>query len=374
MTMPDWKHHAERLADEITHPQSRWRRPVATTPRHVFVPRWWRDGADEKSLGDGASDPERWMRIAYSNTSLVTRIVSRHADHAQPGDKADGRPTSSSTLPWLVVRMYQHAMVADTSRVLVVTGSGYGTALLCHRIGEKNVTSVDVDPYLVEAARDRLDGIGLHPDMAVCDITGALPGEYDRIVSTVSVPNVPVSWLKALNPGGRLVTTLADTGLVITADKTRDGGAIGQVPCEGAGFMVARHGEDYPSADTEEETGGEETTSPYPVVQVQQAWELWSMLSLTVPGIRHHFTEKDGQRTARMVHPDGSWARATGQRTGTATVRQGGPRRLWDELDRIRSRWLADGQLCAYGAHVRITPDGETTLTRSGWSATLPAA
>jgi protein-L-isoaspartate O-methyltransferase len=84
--------------------------------------------------------------------------------------------------------------------------------------------------------------------MAVCDITGPLPeepGEYDRIISTVSVRPIPASWLAALRPGGRLVTTTAGTGLIVTADKQADGGAVGQVQQDRAGFMATRHGDDY---------------------------------------------------------------------------------------------------------------------------------
>ncbi|MFE7121151.1 protein-L-isoaspartate(D-aspartate) O-methyltransferase [Streptomyces sp. NPDC057654] len=377
MTSPDWKPHAEQLAAEVAHPQSRWRPVLASTPRHVFVPRWWGDGADGRTLGDGASDPERWMRVAYSNTSLVTRIGSRHADHAEPGEKADGMPTSSSTLPWLVMRMYQHAKIADDSRVLVTTGSGYGTALACRRLADNQVTSIDVDPYLVAAAAERLGAIGLRPAVRVCDLTGPLPGTYDRIVSTVALPSVPASLLAALNPGGRLVTTLADTGLVLTADKTEDGGAVGQIECEGAGFMTARQGDDSPPTPFEAAEGFEregdceESVSPYPVVDVQRAWELWSTFSLEVPGVEHRFRQDGSRRTAWMAHPDGSWAKATALRDEPTHVTQAGPRRLWDELDRIRSRWLKDGQLNAYGAQAAITPDGVLTLSRGGWSVTV---
>jgi protein-L-isoaspartate O-methyltransferase len=274
--------------------------------------------------------------------------------------------------------MYQHALMTDDSRILVVTGSGYGTALACRRLSDRQVTSVDVDPYLVEAATDRLAGIGLRPQMGVCDITGPLPGRFDRIIATVSVPGIPASWLAALNPGGRLVTTIADTGLVITADKTDDGGAVGQVESEGAGFMSARHDDDYPPEeealfnDIRDRAADAVTTSPYPVIRVQDGWELWSTFSLQVPGVQHRFSSDDGGRdTAWMVHPDGSWARATAYPGEPAKVHQGGPRRLWDELDRIRGRWLVAGHLNTYGAKVTITPEGVTTLTRGGWTATL---
>ncbi|MGW6738105.1 protein-L-isoaspartate O-methyltransferase family protein [Streptomyces sp. NPDC055013] len=129
----------------------------------------------------------------------------------------------------MVVQMYRHAMIADDSTTLVTTGTGYGTALACARLGDDQVTSIDVDTGLVNMAKHRLALHGYRPPMAVCDITGELPGTFDRIVATVSVRPVPASWLSALEPGGRLVTTIAGTGLILTADKTKDGGATGRI-------------------------------------------------------------------------------------------------------------------------------------------------
>ena len=150
-----------------------------------------------------------------------------------------GMPTSSSTLPGLIVRLAQHAYLADGGDVLDVgTGSGYGCALLAARLGTEHVTSVDVDPYLTGAAAERLDSVGLRPTVLTVDATGALPGTYDRIMATVAVRPVPASWLTALRPGGRLVTTIARTGLILTADKTDDGGAMGRIEWDRAGFMV----------------------------------------------------------------------------------------------------------------------------------------
>ncbi|WP_370131348.1 protein-L-isoaspartate O-methyltransferase [Streptacidiphilus sp. EB103A] len=347
-------------------------------PRHVFVPNWWARGAELWDRCEGRADPVAWMKAAYGNCSLVTRVGPLHADQAAAGYQAAGLPTSSSTMPGLVVRMFQHAMLTDNARTLCVTGSGYGTALLSRRLGEKNVTSVDIDPYLVDPARHRLEGLSIRPFMNVCDITGPLPGTYDRIVSTVSVPRVPASWLEALKTGGRLVTTIADTGIVLTADKTDDGGATGGVGWDRASFMATRDGGDYPPALHElfeiagERDGEDITQSPYPVLEVCEAWDVWSMLSLAVPGIEHRYRADGETRTAWMAHPDGSWARATSSTLrGTALVHQAGSRRLWDELDRIRRRWLAEGGLPIHGARVDITPDGTTTFTRGKWCAVL---
>lgn len=391
----DWEAPARRLAAKtVVRAESRWFKPLATTPRHVFVPRWWTraaaGGEPVWELRDGASDTDAWLRDAYADTTLVTRLGPHHADHAQVSQllprSRERRSTSSSTLPSLVLLMYRAAFITDTSRLLVTCGSGYGTALACARLREELVTSVDVDPYLVQAARKRLAEAGHHPRVEVCDLTGALPeGTYNRIISTVAVPTVPVSWLEALAPDGRLVTTIADTGLVIVADKTPDGGAVGHVKLEAAGFMSARHGEDYddtfpenpPLWQTAQHADGESiTTGRYPLMYVPDTWDVRSTLELEVPGIDHRqHTAHDGTRTIYMLHADGSWARATATgRKDSPTVHQGGPRRLWDQLDRIRTWLVVDGDLPIHGAKVTITPDGAATFSRRGWSSTILGA
>jgi protein-L-isoaspartate O-methyltransferase len=332
-------------------------------------------------LRDGPAGPDAWLAAAYSNRSLVTQVGPLHADHAGPGDSPAGLPTSSATLPGLVVQMIRHALITDGMDVLDVgTGSGYGCAVLAGRLGDQHVTSVDVDGYLTKAATERLDSIGLHPDVITCDATGPLPGTYDRIVSTVAVRPVPASWLAALRPGGRLAATITGTSLIVTADKTADGGAAGVTEWDRAGFMHTRTGPDYPPGLLErfavirDAEGELVSTGHYPVVNVAEAWELYSTLGVTVPGVLHHYEESgDGQRTAWMLHPDGSWARASGSGDDPPVVHESGPRRLWDILDGLRRTWLRDGSLSAYGAKVTITPDGAIHLKRGRWQAAIPA-
>ncbi|MEW2418126.1 methyltransferase domain-containing protein [Streptomyces sp. NPDC046866] len=377
------------MAEATVRPESRWHRPLATTPRHLFVPHWWAPAEQDRTwvyeLRDGPDDPAAWMSSAYDKSlSVITRVGPHHADHAAPGTVVpESWPTSSATLPALLVKLYQYAFLADDSRLLVTCGSGYGTALACRRLGDERVTSVDVDPYLVQAARERLAAAGHRPRLEVCDVTGELPGVHGRIVSTVSVSAIPASWLTALALGGRMVTALSGTGLLIVADKTADGGATGKVAPEPAEFMSTRHDDDYPLAPdhadlwaTARKADGESvTTGRYPVMRVSRTWDVRSTLELTVPGIQHRMeTASDGTRTAYMLHPDGSWARATASGARQMpTVHQGGPRRLWDELDRIGTWLVIDGDLPVAGAAVRIDPDGTCHLSRSGWSATIGA-
>ncbi|KPI01843.1 protein-L-isoaspartate(D-aspartate) O-methyltransferase [Actinobacteria bacterium OK074] len=373
----NWTDHAEALADRVTHTASRWHGPVATTPRHLFVPRWWHRAPEGWTLDDGEADPGQWLDAAYSDRTLVTRVGPLHADHAKPDDHPAGLPTSSSTLPSLVVRMFQHARLDDGHDLADIgTGSGYGAALAARRLGERHITSLDVDPYLVDAARDRLAETGLRPTVAAHDATAELPGTFDRIVATVAVRPIPPTWLAALRPGGRLVTTIAGTSLIITADKNDDGGATGRVEWDRAGFMHARHGDDYPPGigNLLQEARTRETTAElgtYPVVDVANAWDLASMLDLTAPGIEHHYERSGEQRTALMAHADGSWARAVGRGHEQPEVHQGGPRRLWDLLSELRTYWLAEGELPVRGAKVFIGPDGTTVIARGTWHVKL---
>lgn len=382
----NWKPHAGQLASKAAHPASRWHSVIASVPRHPFTPRWWTWTApgpglwhDTWELRDGPSDPRAWLAAAYADRSLITQVGTYHADHASPGDTPTGQPTSSATLPGLLVQMYRHAMISDGTDVLDVgTGSGYGTALLATRLGNTHVTSIDVDEYLTEAAAERLSIAGLYPKVCACDATGELPGTYDRIISTVAVRPIPASWLAALRPGGRLVTTLAGTSLIITADKTPGGGATGRVEWDRAGFMNTRYGPSYPPVMLDMFTairdadGDQITEGDFPVVNVNEAWELYSTIGVTLPGVRHHYEQSlDGTRTAWMLHPDGSWARATAKGNALPAIHQAGPRRLWDVLDDTRQQWLSDGSLPVYGASVTITPDGNMKLSRGRWEAEI---
>jgi len=246
-------------------------------------------------------------------------------------------------------------MIDDGTDVLDVgTGSGYGAALLA-RTGHRPLTTV-------------------------VDATGPLPGRYDRIVSMTSVAPIPSSWLAALRPGGRL-RHHTDRN---RPDRHRDQ-ATGRRRCrpdrmERAGFMHARAGPDYAPDLLRAMPGaldgdaGDVTTGRYPVINTERAWELYSMLGVTVPGLEHHFqTGPDGKRTAWLAHPDGSWARATAIGQESPVVRQEGPRRLWDTADEIRHAWLTDGTLPAYGAAVTISPDGGIRLVKGRWQAEIPA-
>lgn len=99
---------------------------------------------------DGADPAQHdcWLSTVYSDIPLVTRITR------VPETDLD-LFTSSSSMPSLMIDMLELLSVADGHRVLEI-GTGYNAALLSHRLGAFNVTSIDLDPSLIADARERL--------------------------------------------------------------------------------------------------------------------------------------------------------------------------------------------------------------------------
>lgn len=133
-------------------------------------------------------------------------------DQATTPEPVPGVPTSSSTEPALVLRMLESLEVEEGQEVLKIgTGTGYSTALLCHRLGEDNVTTVDVDPGVARRADDALESIGVSTWTVTGDgLLGHPPrAPYDRVIATCAVRRVPYTWVRQTRPGGVILTRWA---------------------------------------------------------------------------------------------------------------------------------------------------------------------
>ena len=77
------------------------------------------------------------------------------------------------------------------------TRTGYNAAILCRRLGDRRVATVDVDSDLMVLAETRLAGLGYHPSVATVDAAVEVPGgPYDRIIATVGVRRLPYPWVR----------------------------------------------------------------------------------------------------------------------------------------------------------------------------------
>lgn len=60
--------------------------------------------------------------------------------------------------------------VHDGHRILEIgTGTGDNAALLAHRLGDSNITTIEVDPALSRRARQALASAGHHPRVICAD-------------------------------------------------------------------------------------------------------------------------------------------------------------------------------------------------------------
>ncbi|MFI1799457.1 protein-L-isoaspartate(D-aspartate) O-methyltransferase [Streptomyces sp. NPDC020379] len=378
----DWHPHATSLAETVAANAPAWRDAVASMPRHLLVPRWWnrsRDVPGGWTLSDGPASPRDWMNAAYSDTTLVTRAGALHADHAGDGQTGIGEPTSSSTMPGLVVTMLRLLDVQPgMTAVDVATGSGYSAALLSQVLGGNAVLSVDVDPYLTQAAGQRLAALGIRPSIETVDATGPLPADgFDRLVAMVSARGIPASWLTAVRPGGRLVTTIANTSLMVIAEKHTDGTATGRIAAEQGHFMTVRSALDYPTRLPEgyrharEAEGEEVTKGRRPLPDWWNEPDLSMIFELAAPNTVVQTMERDGQRMLWLFQDDGSWARATATGDELPVIHQSGPRRLWTELEQAEARWDAADRFDLRELSASFAPDGAVLTGPAGWSVHL---
>ncbi|MFF2558026.1 methyltransferase domain-containing protein, partial [Nocardia sp. NPDC058058] len=184
-----------------------WRAAFEGVPRHAFVPYFWTGrGAGHERLWGEDPDPEqraRWLRGVYTDTPLATRL-------------RDGELVSSSSQPSLMAKMLNALDVCDGHRVLEIgTGTGYNAALLCHRLGDDLVTTVDLEEEITESARTHLAALGYRPTVVTGDGARGCPSRapFDRILVTCTLPRIPPAWLGQCRPGARVLAPLS-TGLI----------------------------------------------------------------------------------------------------------------------------------------------------------------
>jgi protein-L-isoaspartate(D-aspartate) O-methyltransferase len=107
--------------------------------------------------------------------------------------------------PMIEGRLLQALQVERSDEALEIgTGSGFLTACLA-RLAQR-VTSVDIFPEFVDAARVKLTDEGRdNVDLQTADALQLdLPGRFDTIAVTGSMPTLDDRFVRMLKPGGRL--------------------------------------------------------------------------------------------------------------------------------------------------------------------------
>lgn len=312
----------------------RWQAAFSAVPRHLFVPRFYRNDQEGSSVIDAASG-DQWLTAVYSDIHLVTTEDVR----------------SSSTAPSLMASMLQALELTGDERVLEIgTGTGYNAALLSERLEAGQVVSVDIDPDLVAQARDRLEAAGYRPLVAVADGVNGYPdaGPYGAVIATCRLDYIPAAWLHQLRPGGVIVAPLG-AGVAVLRKEATGYEAAGHFLPDSAYFMPLRH-QPEPTVIGEliqvalNGTGVSRLHRFDTSIYRDNEARFW--LDLTNPDVRA-MTVDD---VSVVFRPDGSWARLA-----DGLVAQGGPGAVWDDVESTHGDWLAAGRPSRAQYRLRIT-------------------
>lgn len=342
-----------------------WLETFQQVRREEFIPsRIWIRGEHGYRPLIREADPGRWLELVYSDTALVTQVED-------DGGPVALVPTSSASMPRLVAAMLTALQAEEGDRVLEAgAGTGFNAALLAHRLGDSNVTTVEVDARLADTARASLENAGRGPRVITGDGAAgwAESAPYDRVVVTYAVHCIPRRLVQQTAPGGKLLLPWG-TGLYngvlarLTVDRDEAGTASGPILGDCA-FMWDRG--QAPQRDItatvrcqHDATGSRTDLDPRLVLGDDDAAFTAGVM---VPGCRHtvgHGT--DGEWTLWLADPSSrSWATLDFTPDAeTFDVQQYGPRRLWDEVASAYAWWREAGspQRARFG--LTVTPTGQ---------------
>ncbi|WP_162890312.1 methyltransferase domain-containing protein [Streptomyces olivoreticuli] len=340
-----------------------WEETLRTVRREDFVPDrvWVRDGNAYRPVRR-ADAPDHWQTLVYEDTALVTQVEDPSAENLVP--------SSSASMPRVVALMLTELRVRAGMKVLEIgTGTGYNAALLAHRLGDRNVTSVEVDPVTAGGARDALKAAGYTPSVITGDGTeGWAPGApYDRVIATCAVHRVPWAWAEQAASGGEILfpwgTDLHNGVLVrLTANgSTASGPVVGD-----SAFMWLRaqapRVRDVMACVHDPDDGVETRTGLDPRLALGDDDAAFAV-GVRVPGCRSTVGHgPDGEWTLWLADAvGGSWASVDYVPGETDfAVRQRGPRALWSEVEEAYVWWQGVGAPVRTRYGLSVTPAGQS--------------
>ncbi|KAB1141115.1 methyltransferase domain-containing protein [Streptomyces luteolifulvus] len=353
--MTDTADLRRRLAGTVPTDDPAWRHALQRVSRELFLGNalFRLNGTQWEPVHRDQIDPGEWLRLVYQNTTWVTQIDGVNAADAS-GPMA-GRPTSSSTLPSLIVRMLDLAGIRDGDKVLEIgTGTGYSTAILCDRLGDERVFSVEYDPQLAAAAAEHIHAAGHHPTLITGDgLAGHKDGAtYDAIIATCAVRHIPPAWLHQVRAGGAITTTIS--GWMLASGLIRltvhdDGTATGRFTGDQIGYMLARPHERPPRPTYYQHPGHTRPTRVDPALL--DDWTGHFLAQLAAPSAELMNTT-GGVILVDVATGSQAWTKPAGN---SWHVHQHGPLNLWDQVEDALTTWQSAGSppQCDFGMTVK---------------------
>jgi protein-L-isoaspartate O-methyltransferase len=351
--------------------QSDWLPTYKAVPRDMFAPaRIWPgipDGTRQQTLVDRGSDPVAWRRCVYSDIPLTTQWdEGRHE-----GDGMGTTPTSSLSQPRMVFAMLGDLDVHDGHRVMEIgTGRGWNAALLAHRVGPRNLVTVEYDEAVAEEARETLPEAGYAPLVVTGDGRDGFANRatYDRVIATCSVGEIPPAWVEQTVSGGVIVAPwgpLYGGEAIARLTVHEDGTASGRFTRSSAFMRLRQQRPDLPAHDAflnsqKWPAGGARSTttlSPADVGGWVQQFAIGLRVKEAFWSVERY---DDGSYTLWTYSTDtNSWASADYEpEASTFDVVQSGPRKLWDETEAAYRWWESKGRPGLERFGLTVTADG----------------
>ncbi len=363
-----------RLVDELTADGSLrtapWRRAFAEVPRHVFLPRFFRQTADHTGWEAVDESVPGWLDLVYSNVTWVTQLDSDDGrwEAARHEGMVSGVPTSSSTAPGLMALMLEALDARSDHRVLEIgTATGYNAALLAHRLGPSQVTSIEYDAALASRARHALGSVGKLPTLVTGDGGLGFPpnAPYDRIIATCSFPSVPSAWLTQSRPGALILTNLHRNlggGALVLLTVADDGSARGSFLPDFGGFMTTR-AHATPDAQVLLDHALRGPSGPQRPTSIDADLldhpDFGMLAALLLPDAAPISFDPGTGYQQWLLTSSGSWACL---HPATGMVEQYGPDRLWDVLEAAHDQWQQLGKPARERFGLTVTTDNIHTL------------
>ncbi|WP_153814120.1 ATP-grasp peptide maturase system methyltransferase [Streptomyces sp. SUK 48] len=352
----------DSLIEDAPLMEPEWRSAAGAVPRELFTGSYFRPvaGTVPTSYRPVREGDPGWLEGVYSDETLITQLDGRIRPADVTEEAVTGSPSSSSTLPSLVLRMWQRLGVETGHRVLEIgTGTGYSTALGAHRLGDASLTSVEYDPVVGGAASAALKAAGFAPRLIIGDGLRGDPdgGPYDRLIATCSVRYVPLPWLHQVKPGGKILVTLSGwsyANALTLLDVAGPGQATGRFLPGYTSFMIARP-HDRPPRPSLVLLPGEERPSRIDPAKLDDWTGSW-VAQLAAPS-----AERMGAGAEQILWDvsTGSQARTAPGADGGWTVVQRGPVRLWDRVEQAVQRWQAAGEPHQAGFGITVSAAGQ---------------
>ncbi|MEU0567589.1 methyltransferase domain-containing protein [Nonomuraea sp. NPDC005983] len=349
------------LSDKIADLGDEWRAAMHAVPRHLFIPdKAWCHPDDAPGYPiDRAVDPGTWLDAVYSDAAIVTQTDDGASDVAE----GEGEYTSSCSMPSLVAAGLGALSPFDGDEVLEIgTGTGWTAGLLAHRLGDENVTSIEIDRAVFDAAAENLSRSGHEPRLILGDgAAGCSEGApYDQVHVTCGVLEVPYAWVEQTRVGGVIVLPWMprwEGGYLTKLTVTGDGTAVGRFHTGVAYMMLRSQRWSPPQLD-----GSYRDSASYldPRRVVRSSTGAGIAIAATLPDVSGAYADQDdGEFHLSLWSGDSDAQVHYSPAFKRVAVLQRGARDLWDELEAAYLRWVSWGGPDRARFGMTVSPDGQ---------------